>query len=129
MTEQVDYAKEPEVTLGWRIQIALDEGGLKHKDLMEHFEVSRDTVSRWCRNIGAPPKKFIQNEIAVMCGVSSRWLMDGPGTSNRGPDDGGNGARPKGFEPPTFCGGVQAGGTLITVEFGDLDRASAASAA
>ena len=46
MTEQVDFAKEPELTLGWRIQMALDEGGLKHSDLMDHFEVSRGTVSR-----------------------------------------------------------------------------------
>jgi transcriptional regulator with XRE-family HTH domain len=86
MSEQVDYAKEPELTLGWRIQIALDEGKLQHTDLMERFEVSRGTVSRWCRGIGPAPKKFILNEIAVMCGVSSRWLIDGPGKGNRPPD-------------------------------------------
>lgn len=27
MTEQVDFAKEPELTLGWRIQMALEAGG------------------------------------------------------------------------------------------------------
>lgn len=87
MTEQVDFAKEPELTLGWRIQMALDEGGLKHNDLMEKFEVSRQTVSRWCRDVGAPPKKFMLNEIAVMCGVSARWLINGPGPTT--PPDGG----------------------------------------
>lgn len=86
MTEQHDYAAEPEITLGWRIQMALDHGDLKHKDLMEKFEVSRETVSRWCRDVGAPPKKFILNEIAVMCGVSARWLIDGPGMGHRPPD-------------------------------------------
>lgn len=86
MTEQVDYAKEPELTLGWRIQIALDEGKLQHTDLMEKFEVSRGTVSRWCRDVGAPPKKFVLNEIAVMCRVSPRWLIDGPSRDNRPPD-------------------------------------------
>lgn len=95
MTEQVDFAEEPELTLGWRIQMALDHGGLKHKDLMDRFEVSRDTVSRWCRDIAPEPKKFVQNEIAVMCGVSARWLMNGP--SGRGPDDGGS--RPRESNP------------------------------
>lgn len=90
MSEQLDYAKEPELTLGWRIQMALDEGGLKHKDLMSKFEVSRDTVSRWCRDISPQPKKYVLNEIAVMCGVSARWLIDGP---SNGPliDPGGGG--------------------------------------
>lgn len=88
MTEQLDYAKEPALTLGWRIQMALDEGGLKHADLMERFEVSRGTVSRWCRDDGPPPKKFILNEIAVMCGVSPRWLIDGPDDRTQQPPDG-----------------------------------------
>lgn len=87
MTEQVDFAKEPELTLGWRIRMALDSGGLKHEDLMAKFEVSRDTVSRWCRDV-AVPKKFILNEIAVMCGVPARWLIDGPVTGPGVPPDG-----------------------------------------
>lgn len=77
MTEIADYAEVPKLTLGWRIQMALDHGHLKHKDLMDKFEVSRETVSRWCRDAGAPPKKFVLNEIAVMCHVSPRWLIDG----------------------------------------------------
>lgn len=93
MTEQVDFAQEPELTLGWRIQMALDKGGLKHTDVMEKFEVSRQTVSRWCRDVGAPPKKFVLNELAVMCGVPARWLMDGP--QQPGPDNGGGGGLPK----------------------------------
>jgi transcriptional regulator with XRE-family HTH domain len=77
MTEQADFAIVPEVTLGWRIQIALAEADLKHKDLVEKFEVSRETVSRWCRDVGRPPKKHVLNEIAVMCRVSPRWLIFG----------------------------------------------------
>lgn len=87
MTIQSDYADVPPLTLGWRIQMALAFGGLKHADLMEKFEVSRETVSRWCRDHGAPPKKFILNEIAVMCGVSPRWLIDGS-SGPQGPDGG-----------------------------------------
>lgn len=87
MTVQGDYADVPPLTLGWRIQMALAFGGLKHADLMKKFEVSRETVSRWCRDHGNPPKKFILNEIAVMCGVSPRWLIDGT-SGPEGPDGG-----------------------------------------
>lgn len=91
MTEQADYAPVPELTLGWRIQMALDHGDLKQTDLMDKFEVSRGTVSRWCRDIAPAPKKYVLNEIAVMCGVSPRWLIDG-GPSKPGPDGGGSAA-------------------------------------
>lgn len=91
MTEQVDFVIVPEVTLGWRIQIALDHAGLKQTDLMEKFEVSRGTVSRWCRDIHPAPKKYILNEIAVMCGVSARWLINGE--QETPPDDPGTGAQ------------------------------------
>ena len=91
MTEQADFAPVPQLTLGWRIQMALEHGGLKHSDLMDKFEVSRGTVSRWCRDVGQPPKKFMLNEIAVMCGVNSRWLIDG--TEPSGPSDDGGGQK------------------------------------
>jgi len=79
----------PELTLGWRLQMALDYAGLKHGDIASKFEVSRQTVSRWCNDVGPAPKKFILNEIARMCGVSPRWLIHGDYTSPDGPGDGG----------------------------------------
>lgn len=102
MTEQVDFDKEPELTLGWRIQMALDKGGLKHSDVMSKFEVSRQTVSRWCRDVGVPPKKFILNELAVMCGVSARWLIDGPQPQGPTHPDGGVPSinKPPGWKSP-----------------------------
>lgn len=87
MTIQHDYADIPPLTLGWRIQMALDYGHLKHADLMAKFEVSRETVSRWCHD-ASKPKKFVLNEIAIMAGVSPRWLIDGVGPGE-GPDGGG----------------------------------------
>jgi transcriptional regulator with XRE-family HTH domain len=62
--------------------MAIAHGQVKHSQLMDKFEVSRETVSRWCNGHGAPPKKFILNEIAVMCGVSPRWLIDGTTTDD-----------------------------------------------
>ena len=77
MTQQVTFGDIPAVTLGWRIQLALDHGQLNQADLMSKFEVSRQTVSRWCNDVGAPPKKFILETIAEMCGVFTVWLIDG----------------------------------------------------
>lgn len=100
MTEQADFAIEPEFTLGWRIRRALDHADLDHSDVTAKFEVSRQTVSRWCRDDGPPPKKFILNEIAVMCRVSPRWLIDGV-SSKRPPDGGGSATdKPVGYLDP-----------------------------
>ena len=37
-----------------RISIALDELGLDQKDLSKAMDVTKDTVSRWCRNENQP---------------------------------------------------------------------------
>lgn len=84
MTHQVNFVGVPPVTLGWRLQMALDYAGLKQTDLMSKFEVSRQTVSRWCRDVGTPPKRFMLQEIASMCGVSEGWLIEGV-SSDGGP--------------------------------------------
>ena len=69
----------PPLTLGWRLQRALDYAGISHAELMIKFEVSRQTVSRWCHDVGMPPKRFILEEIAGMCDVSDDWLIGGSG--------------------------------------------------
>lgn len=89
MSQSAEGAAVPDWTLGWRLQRALDFAGLKHADLMDRFEVSRGTVTRWCRDIGPQPKKFVLNEIAVMCGVSARWLINGDAPRPTGPNGGG----------------------------------------
>jgi transcriptional regulator with XRE-family HTH domain len=57
--------------------MALDDARVSQADLMSKFEVSRQTVSRWCNDVGHPPKRFILEAIADMCEVSQRWLIDG----------------------------------------------------
>lgn len=37
-----------------RISIALDEAGIDQKDLAQLLSVTKDTVSRWCRNENQP---------------------------------------------------------------------------
>lgn len=86
MTQQVNYGQVPPVTLGWRIQLALDYADIKQEIIASKFEVSRKTVSRWCNDAGTPPKKFIMEQIAFMCGVSAQWLIDGTADGPQPPD-------------------------------------------
>ena len=85
MTQQVNFGQVPPVTLGWRIQLALDYAQLKQDVIASKFEVSRKTVSRWCNDAGTPPKRFILEQIALMCGVSQQWLVDGVADGPRPP--------------------------------------------
>jgi transcriptional regulator with XRE-family HTH domain len=79
----------PPVTLGLRIRMALDYAGLSQEHLMSRFEVSRATVSRWCRDVEPAPKKFVLNEIAVdvrgVAAMVDRRDSAGEPSPSRGP--------------------------------------------
>ncbi|KAA0916428.1 helix-turn-helix domain-containing protein [Dietzia sp. ANT_WB102] len=77
MTHSIQPNGVPELTLGWRIQMAIDAAGLKQTDLMDYFELSRGTISRWCRDDGVPPKRHQIMQIALMTGVNATWLETG----------------------------------------------------
>lgn len=89
MTHNLQADGVPELTLGWRIQMALATGGLKQTDLMNHFELSRGTISRWCRDEGVPPKRHHIMQIALMTGVDAKWLETGNAPTGTDPDGGG----------------------------------------
>jgi len=52
-----------------RISIVLDELGIDQKDLAKLLSVSKDTVSRWCRNENQP-------SIAVFYKIASMLQID-----------------------------------------------------
>ncbi|WP_375546296.1 helix-turn-helix domain-containing protein [Dietzia cinnamea] len=68
--------------------MALAAGGLKQTDLMEHFELSRGTISRWCRDEGVPPRRYQIQQIALMTGVNAGWLETGIAPTETGPGGG-----------------------------------------
>lgn len=88
MTHNLQTDGIPELTLGWRIQMALAAGGLKQTDLMNHFELSRGTISRWCRDESVPPKRHQIMQIALMTGVDAKWLETGIAPTGTNPDGG-----------------------------------------
>lgn len=81
----------PEVTLGWRLQMALAKVDMQSADMADELGVHRATVSRWMNERGAPPKTAYIKQWAIRCGVDYEWLatglvdltrFDGPGTTN-----------------------------------------------
>lgn len=58
-----------------RISIVLDELKLDQIDLAAILKVSKDTVSRWCRNVNQPKLSDIYN-IAKICRIDITRLIE-----------------------------------------------------
>lgn len=65
----------PEVTLGWRLRIAMERAGLKAEDMAEQLGVHRGTISRWAHDFGSPPRTIYVQRWAQLCHVSYEWLV------------------------------------------------------
>lgn len=65
----------PELTLGWRLKMAL--GDMKRDDMAALLGVNPATVSRWCADKGAAPKRAYIIQWAMATGVSAEWLEAG----------------------------------------------------
>jgi len=81
------------------MQRALDFAGLKVADLEQSTGMSRQTLSRWMNDRGAPPRELYVRHWAQMCGVSFVWLQTGESPRTGGPD--GGEVRRQGLEPRT----------------------------
>lgn len=58
-----------------RVSIFLDEVGLDQLELADMLEVSKDSVSRWCRNVTQPSLKNLRR-IAELGHVDVRTLLE-----------------------------------------------------
>lgn len=76
----------PEVTLGWRMKLAID-GVMSRSEMADQLGVDPGTVSRWCADKGAPPKRAYLAQWAMATGVSLEWLLTGT-AGDHGPDGG-----------------------------------------
>lgn len=74
----------PQITLGWRLRMAMEHAGLKADDLAAEFGVHRGTITRWTHDIGSPPRRIYIQRWAELCGVSVEWLA-GDQSFDRGP--------------------------------------------
>lgn len=75
----------PDWTLPWRMQRALAHAGVSVEEMAAELGVTRQTVSRWLNEHGAPPRIGYLKVWALRCGVPYEWLLSGdqirtPGT-------------------------------------------------
>jgi transcriptional regulator with XRE-family HTH domain len=73
MTEMPQAGVIPELTLGWRMQLALGRR-ISVEAIAEELGVSRSTVSRWINDRGAPPRAAYLKMWALRTGVPYEWL-------------------------------------------------------
>lgn len=73
MTTTQENAR-PQLTLGWRLQMAMKHADLTALDMAGEMEVSRDTVARWIHDETQPHKFFLQ-AWATRTGVDYDWLV------------------------------------------------------
>lgn len=71
----------PELTLGWRLKMALAHGGLHREEMAIHLGVDPGTLSRWMADRGAPPKRAYLQMWALATEVDPDWLEHGKGSS------------------------------------------------
>lgn len=64
----------PEITLGWRLRIAMERAGIKAGDMAAELGVHGGTITRWTHDIGAAPRPIYLERWAAMCGVPAAWL-------------------------------------------------------
>src|SRR5688572_24824731 len=65
----------PELTLGWRLKMAL--GDMPATDMADALGVSRQTVSRWMADRGAPPRRVYIRAWADLTDTDLTWLLTG----------------------------------------------------
>ena len=76
----------PELTLGWRLQMALGDMGVK--EMADELGVNRATIGRWMHDKGAAPKRAYLLQWALITGVDATWLETGETPSDGGPNGG-----------------------------------------
>lgn len=74
----------PQLTLGWRLKMALDHGDIKRGPIAEALGVDESTISRWCNGGGKPPARAFILQWAEITGVDAGWLETGQGTPGPG---------------------------------------------
>jgi len=82
MSEQPTGGNIPEITLGWRLQLAL--GDMKVQEMADTLGVNRATIGRWMHDRGAPKRAYIL-QWALATGVDAQWLEHGTVPNGDGP--------------------------------------------
>lgn len=75
MSEMTAGRAIPQLTLGWRLKMALGDYGAT--EIAADLGVDRSTVSRWMADRGAPPKVAYIKQWALITHTDPEWLQTG----------------------------------------------------
>ena len=76
MTQPAAEYEVPDWSLGWRLKRALAWGEVSVQGMAEELGVSRQTISRWCHDLGRPKRIYLR-AWAARCRVPYDWLIFG----------------------------------------------------
>ena len=88
MSEMQMESRVPQLTLGWRLKLALSTAGIQAGAIATDLGVDRATVSRWMGDRGAAPKRAYLRQWAWITRVDYDWLTTGVASSGGGSPDG-----------------------------------------
>lgn len=74
MTQDVAMGTVPEITLGWRMRLALHP--MPAKEMAKQLGVNRGTVTRWMDD-KTPVRPIYLKQWALITGVDYNWLVSG----------------------------------------------------
>lgn len=77
MTQAQVEVAIPDWSLGWRLRRSLESGAVSAKQMAAELDVSEGTISRWCHDVGAPPRAIYLRHWAYRCKVPLSWLAEG----------------------------------------------------
>lgn len=76
----------PEVTLGWRLKMALGSAGMTVQEMADETGMSRQQLSRYLNDKGERPRRAILVTWALRTGVPVEWLVTGTEPTENGPE-------------------------------------------
>lgn len=78
----------PELTLGWRLKMALSHGKVSRREMAAHLGYEESALSRWMSD-KLTPRNGVLSQWALATNVDPEWLRTGVGTPGPNPDPGG----------------------------------------
>jgi transcriptional regulator with XRE-family HTH domain len=88
----------PELTLGWRLRMAMERSGLDQSEWAEYLGVNRTTITRWTHDKG-PVARGHLIAISLRTGVPIEWIETGTGPQTSNPGGGQRARRDSNSQP------------------------------
>ena len=88
MSEMEMERNVPQLTLGWRLKMALSHAGVQAGAIAKDLGVNPATVGRWMGDKGAPPKRAYLRQWSWITRVDYDWLTTGVAASGGSSPDG-----------------------------------------